>query len=332
MMKVNGLREDNYFWVTFFSFLIYFAFTLTIVLGFGFYLFKYKVFVQTGFGIFTLVLFAWGLVQIAMAFFFSMIMADSNFSGILGYAGTFYLIGAALINNTLIYVPPGNIPLIYHFSPLITFQRCLQYIVLACQKGHCYNSFKQVPSQDSEFALCIYLLYIQAIVIAGCAWYVNQIAPQSSYGGGKKWNFLCSRTRKRAVPNSMQYNFDEIGDLEDARESNNLPVYDYDVALEDQDSKDERNFIYNLDKADYYKYPLIIKDLRKVFPLPDGLSEKVVIRNLTLKLKKGEILGLLGSNGAGKTTLLSILTGLVEPTKGNAWVAGFDIKNQTGAV
>jgi ABC-2 type transport system ATP-binding protein len=38
--------------------------------------------------------------------------------------------------------------------------------------------------------------------------------------------------------------------------------------------------------------------------------------------------GLLGPNGAGKTTLISILTGLYPPTKGNAWVAGFDIRHQ----
>ena len=42
--------------------------------------------------------------------------------------------------------------------------------------------------------------------------------------------------------------------------------------------------------------------------------------------------GLLGPNGAGKTTLISMLTGLYPPTKGNAWVAGFDIKHQLEAV
>jgi len=42
-------------------------------------------------------------------------------------------------------------------------------------------------------------------------------------------------------------------------------VYDYETALEDADSKTERNIVYNIDKADYYKYPLIIKDLRKEF-------------------------------------------------------------------
>lgn len=44
-------------------------------------------------------------------------------------------------------------------------------------------------------------------------------------------------------------------------------------------------------------------------------------------MRNGEIFGLLGPNGAGKTTLISILTGLIEPDSGNAWVHGHDIKN-----
>ena len=39
----------------------------------------------------------------------------------------------------------------------------------------------------------------------------------------------------------------------------------------------------------------------------------------------GQIFALLGHNGAGKTTTLSILTGLIEPTDGNAEVFGINI-------
>ena len=37
---------------------------------------------------------------------------------------------------------------------------------------------------------------------------------------------------------------------------------------------------------------------------------------ISLTLKQGEILALLGENGAGKSTLMSILSGLLEPTSG----------------
>ena len=158
--------------------------------------------------------------------------------------------------------------------------------------------------------------------------------PQT-YGVPKKWNFLCKQSKKRKVGEKdfgISYDMDEIGDLEEDRENNYQPVYDYDTALEDADAKAERNIVYNLDKADYYKFPLIVKDLRKEYKGYGGRSKKVATKNFTLRIKKGEMFGLLGPNGAGKTTIISMLTGLIPPTRGNAWVAGFDIRHQLDAV
>ena len=120
---------------------------------------------------------------------------------------------------------------------------------------------------------------------------------------------------------------DEIGDLENEREKNEQAVFDFDLTLEDSDSKAERNMVYNLDKTDYYKYPLIIKDMRKVYPACGGVPPKVATRNFCLRIKKGEMFGLLGPNGAGKTTLISMLTGMYRPSSGNSWIAGYDIRN-----
>ena len=120
---------------------------------------------------------------------------------------------------------------------------------------------------------------------------------------------------------------DEIGDLENEREKNEQAVFDFDLTLEDSDSKAERNMVYNLDKTDYCKYPLIIKDMRKVYPACGGVPPKVATRNFCLRIKKGEMFGLLGPNGAGKTTLISMLTGMYRPSSGNAWIAGYDIRN-----
>jgi ABC-type multidrug transport system ATPase subunit len=104
-------------------------------------------------------------------------------------------------------------------------------------------------------------------------------------------------------------------------------VLEYDLTLEDSDSKAERNIVYNLDKADYYKYPLVIKDMVKIYPACGGVPPKLATKNFSLRIKKGEMFGMLGPNGAGKTTLISMLTGMYRPTSGNAWVAGYDIKN-----
>lgn len=56
------------------------------------------------------------------------------------------------------------------------------------------------------------------------------------------------------------------------------------------------------------------------------------VDRLTLDVGRGEIFGLVGPDGAGKTTTLRLLSGLLEPTEGEAWVAGLSVTRQAAAV
>src|SRR3989344_1388187 len=46
------------------------------------------------------------------------------------------------------------------------------------------------------------------------------------------------------------------------------------------------------------------------------------LRNISLSVNKGEIIGIIGANGAGKSTLLKILTGITPPTEGEIVMRG----------
>ena len=64
------------------------------------------------------------------------------------------------------------------------------------------------------------------------------------------------------------------------------------------------------------------QNLRKVY----GKLEAVA--DATFSLLPGEIVGFLGPNGAGKTTTIKLLTGLLEPTAGRAFILGHDIQKE----
>jgi ABC-2 type transport system ATP-binding protein len=63
----------------------------------------------------------------------------------------------------------------------------------------------------------------------------------------------------------------------------------------------------------------------RVEGLTKDYGPRRAIDNLVFHAQKGEILGFLGPNGAGKTTTMRILCGYMPPTAGKAWVAGFDV-------
>ena len=68
----------------------------------------------------------------------------------------------------------------------------------------------------------------------------------------------------------------------------------------------------------------------------DSLSKEFgkvkAVDNISLRIKNGEIFGFLGPNGAGKSTTMMILTTLLKPTSGKAFVAGYDVVTQAKQV
>ena len=61
-------------------------------------------------------------------------------------------------------------------------------------------------------------------------------------------------------------------------------------------------------------------------------GDQVILKNLTLRLKKGEIIGFLDPNGAGKTTLMKILTGYLTQWEGSVRFETHDLKKDPQSV
>ncbi|TYB92281.1 MAG: amino acid ABC transporter ATP-binding protein [Kosmotoga sp.] len=71
---------------------------------------------------------------------------------------------------------------------------------------------------------------------------------------------------------------------------------------------------------------LIMKDICKSF----GTTE--VLRNVSFKVKKGDVLAILGRSGAGKTTLLRTINFLIEPNSGEIYFNNIKVNNQRNII
>lgn len=88
-----------------------------------------------------------------------------------------------------------------------------------------------------------------------------------------------------------------------------------DTALE------EMKMVKELEKQKEDCTGLRICGLSKTFPggiLSDNKDDVRAIRNLWIEVNEGECLGIMGHNGAGKTTLVNVISGMMNPTSGNA--------------
>ncbi len=65
-----------------------------------------------------------------------------------------------------------------------------------------------------------------------------------------------------------------------------------------------------------------LKNISKIY------GKQYALKNVSLTINRGEVVGLLGPNGAGKSTLMKILTGYLTASEGNASIDGYEIEDQ----
>jgi ABC-2 type transport system ATP-binding protein len=66
----------------------------------------------------------------------------------------------------------------------------------------------------------------------------------------------------------------------------------------------------------------------KTSNLTKAFGENTAVDNLNIEVRKGELFGIVGPDGAGKTTIMRLLTAIMEPTSGEAWITGYSILHE----
>ena len=69
----------------------------------------------------------------------------------------------------------------------------------------------------------------------------------------------------------------------------------------------------------------VLNNNLQVNKISKSFGNKQVVRNISLNINRGEIVGLLGPNGAGKTTTFYIIVGLIKPDTGEIYVENIDV-------
>lgn len=77
-------------------------------------------------------------------------------------------------------------------------------------------------------------------------------------------------------------------------------------------------------RADHREAPVIASGLTKRF------GDFTAVRDVSFRIRRGEVFGLLGPNGAGKSTTFKMLCGLLKATQGSGRIAGYDLSRAPG--
>ena len=71
------------------------------------------------------------------------------------------------------------------------------------------------------------------------------------------------------------------------------------------------------------------ENLSYAYEEDDGTPQKAVLRGVSLEIKKGEYVAILGHNGSGKSTFAKLLNMILVPDSGRLWVAGHELTSET---
>ena len=340
IMKINGLKMRNY-WISYFIFnYIVYTFTMIFFIIFGTYVFGLNLFRETDFLLIFLTLLVWGFSQIGLAYFFQAFLSNGRTTSVIGYMIALWLIIICTCLNLAMFVIPKEAPYILNIFPSFAVSRIFYYMATYCGYETCIDTFSRV---NDEVRYALVYMFVGGVIFMGLGVYLYEVLPKQ-YGIRKNPVFCIEdgikTCQKKKEGDIIREGSDEKNDkaedlIIEEKNKENSDIEENNIDNDNTDEEVRKEFIIVrdiLDKGEYElrKYPLVCDGLCKIYPSnlkskdPKKRNRKS-LDNFTIHLKDSEIFGLLGPNGAGKTTFFSILTGIYEPTSGNAFIRGNSI-------
>ena len=73
-------------------------------------------------------------------------------------------------------------------------------------------------------------------------------------------------------------------------------------------------------------------EILRVEDVDKSFGDKLVLKDINIKLNKGELVSLVGVSGSGKTTLFNIIAGLLKPDRGRVFLNGEEVTGKAGKI
>ena len=301
MMKQSTLHEFSYLIINFVYFFV--VYILTLFPAFVSTLaFEIRIFRHSSFVLLFIIHFIWGCSLISLALFFSIFFNRArtavNFTYIVVVLGVIISFLFSLMSTFHESITSNFIYMLY---PPFAYYRVLFLLNYRCQQYQCFQL--DVFSSWNTLVQSIFFLSLGSLLVFFLSIYLLMVFPNEN--GNRKHPLFCLLYICRL------FNFNIVSK--------------YVIPYSKQPKNYEKMTCYpKRNPVESKEFPICMYRLRKVYKT--GKRSHIAVKGFTLQVQTNECFGLLGSNGAGKTTLISMLTGVVAPSSGSAFINEYSLK------
>ncbi|XP_004242168.1 ABC transporter A family member 7 isoform X1 [Solanum lycopersicum] len=322
MMKMHGLGDLPYWMITYVYFLVISLIYMSCYFGFG-VLTGLTIFKLNSYSVQCIFYFVFTNLQISMAFLLAAVFSNLKTAAVLAYTIVFgtgilgFLLFQSLVNDASF---PRGWVIFMELYPGFSLYRGLYELSQYAQGGYLVGTsgmfWEYLSYSNNGMREVLIIMSIEWVVFLIVAYYLDQVI--SSGSGNRRSLLFFLRNSKRKHLMSL--------------EKSSFHSAESRVQIENNDVSEEREKVEQLLEKPHSNYSAICYNLKKMYPGKDGNPDKLAVKGVTLALPRGECFGMLGPNGAGKTTFISMMTGLLKPSSGSAYVDGLNLRTQMNEI